>query len=176
MLCLNCYHCWPSGTRFCGSCRRSLNARYCPNDHNNPLEAAQTCLTCNHGPLTEGASALSTDWIIRGVSILVVVMLVIGGFTQLNWVFHATCSSILRLSGPGIGTVLCMFYWGAIRLASWYIALWIGSHLLVEPYGPAFRRGLAGSFEFLGTLPCKVVQMLWKMLVLLAVDSKSKDR
>lgn len=58
ILCLRCKRLWPRGTRYCGSCRASLGARFCPHDHESPL-AAKCCTACGSKRLTPGVPSLN---------------------------------------------------------------------------------------------------------------------
>lgn len=74
ILCRGCRRIWPKGTRYCGICRATLGARYCPADHASPLVAG-CCLTCGSPKLTKGvpcANLRPITWIASaGLTLLV---------------------------------------------------------------------------------------------------------
>lgn len=104
ILCRKCRQLWPSGTRFCGSCLGSLGARYCPEDHQNPLPV-RCCLTCGSKKLTQGVPSLN----VRPLSWAIVLGFVLIGLpflvSALATAFHGGVFWLLRTFLPPVVTL-----------------------------------------------------------------------
>ena len=82
MLLCRCFHLLPGGRRvYCPYCQSSLNRRYRPANHPNPLWNTRSCLTCGQAPLTAGTYALP----LSGVMSLLTLLLLLWGW---HWVEH----------------------------------------------------------------------------------------
>lgn len=178
MLCLRCWHWWPSGSRYCGVCQRPFNRRLCLDDHSNPLWGPQqTCLHCNQGPLIPGTPALPMAWISKGAIGFLLLYLLYQAALHLDWILErlgrAGCwvtHLVLSHVPPGV-------YRGIENLIVWWISLWLLSHMLPRESGNKVRAWLGrvaqSAFRLVGSL----LAMLGKgMLSLVGLCVRSGER
>lgn len=79
MFCLTCRGLSPCTARHGGHCGRSFRGRYCRHGHRSP-RWARRCIECGDTHLTSQTAYLSIGWLFRGLSWLVMLLLV-------RWVF-----------------------------------------------------------------------------------------
>lgn len=116
MLCLSCWRMSPPAARYCGHCGRSFRGRYCTRGHRSP-RWARRCLECGDARLTTPTPYVPSGWLYRGLSWLVLLLLV-------RWAFSHGSLVGRGVSGMARWTLSNVFGVAPADLAAWL------SHLL----------------------------------------------
>lgn len=142
MLLCRCFHLLPGDAVHCPFCRRSLNHRYCPSNHPNPLWNTRACLTCGQAPLTPRTYALPLGW---AVSLLTLLLLLWGW----HWVEHHPFYTARAIYRARLFLLSVLFEVPPRRvhsvltgLLAWYVALYMLSYVLPGATGKTARQWL----------------------------------
>ncbi len=146
MLCLRCWHWWPSDSRYCGVCQLSLNARRCGDGHPNPLWGPHlTCCTCNKPLLCQGVPALPMRWLPKGGAILGLVWLGYHAVRHADVLLDAVWRGAVWLLVGTLHAIPTGVWQGIVNLISVWIALYLFSIFLPKDLGGPVRQFLIGS-------------------------------
>ena len=177
MLCLRCWNWWPAGSRYCGVCQRSLNARVCPEGHNNPLWGPQlTCNTCNQPLLHPGTLGLPMGWIAKGLYLFVFLGVGWQVVLHLNWILSRMWQTTIWLLCQGLCHIPPAFYRLVENLIVWWISLYLLSHLLPKEFGGPFRGWLVRIVQIGFRLAGSLLMLFGKGVVGLFRLAAHKDR
>jgi hypothetical protein len=134
MLCLSCQRMSPSSARYCGHCGRSFRGRYCRHGHQSP-RWARRCIECGEGHLTPPTPYIPTGWLTRGLSWLLILLVL-----RLLW---AHPDPALR-AGAGLfrrfGFAPQVAAHAIERTVVWIAVFLVGLSLMPERFSRPFSR------------------------------------
>lgn len=158
-LCLKCWRVWPNASVYCPQDQASMNKRFCPNGHENPMfTRAVTCVICNQGPLTHATIALSLEGLTHFITFVLTLAFLRWLWASFGAVICLTLSGILHIIAFITGTTPQMVAQAMANLFTLIFLLWAMSHFAPGSQGEKIRQGLRWCFGALRSL----ARIAWK--------------
>ncbi len=120
ILCLACRRLWPKESVYCGNCGKSLGKRYCPELHENTLQA-RACTTCGLRKLTPGTRAIS----LRPLSCLLAPLILLAAWHFVavpvgGAIWHGAQCLFWAVASPLLNVLITLAFW------SFVLSLFVG--------------------------------------------------
>lgn len=149
IMCLGCKRISPRDSLFCRNCAKSLGKRFCPEQHDSPLDAS-ACTTCGSRKLTPGSSSFN----LRPLTWLALAPSLYGAFVI---VLRPVLSGIAGWASNAGWIILT----GLIQLAFWsfILSIFVGDRgrQLIHHF---WMRALNLLFDILSS----VFRLLWTLM------------